>query len=276
MIDARRAATYNEVAVSTTSIDSTSKPPTCRGEDLARLSRHELKQDEFQSTVEAFENFAKQNYKQIILTVVVAILVAGSIVGWKEYNARQAAAANAALADALKTFTASVGGPAPNLFAPQQPPPTGQFATDQDKYKKALAQFSDIVARYPRQTPSGFARYHVGLCQAALGDSPAAIKTLDAASRAADRDVASLAKLALAEELARAGKTDEAVKTYKDLASHPSATVPEATALLGLADAYRTSQPGQARAIYEKLEKDYNSDAYLASVVREELSTLPK
>ena len=243
---------------------------------MARLSRHELKQDEFQSTVEAFENFAKQNYKQIILTVVVAILVAGSIVGWKEYNARQAAAANAALADALKTFTASVGGPAPNLFAPQQQPPTGQFATDQDKYKKALAQFSDIVARYPRQTPSGFARYHVGLCQAALGDSPAAIKTLDAASRAADRDVASLAKLALAEELARAGKTDEAVKTYKDLASHPSATVPEATALLGLADAYRTSQPGQARAIYEKLEKDYSSDAYLASVVKEELATLPK
>ena len=244
---------------------------------MARISRHELKQDEFQSTVEAFENFAKQNYKQVILTVAVAVLVAGSIVGWKQYNARQASTANAALADALKTFTASVGGPPPNLFAgAQQQPPTGEFATDQDKYKKALAQFSEIIAKYPRQTAAGFARYHAGLCQAALGDSAAAVKTLEAASRVRDQDVASLGKLALAEELARTGKTEEAVKTYNDLASHPSATVPKATALLGLADVYRASQPGQARAIYEKLEKDYSSDAYLASVVKEELATLPK
>lgn len=244
---------------------------------MARLSRHELKQDEFQSTVEAFENFAKQNYKQIILTVAVAILVAGSILGWKQYNARQESAANAALADALKTFNATAGGPAPNLFGgAQQQAPASEFATEQDKYKKALSQFRAVVAKYPRQTAAGFARYHVGLCQAALGDSAAAAKTLEAASRDRDRDVASLAKLALAEELARTGKTDEAVKTYKDLASHPSPTVPEATALLGLADVYRASQPGEARAIYEKLEKDYSGDAYLASVVKEQLATLPK
>jgi tetratricopeptide (TPR) repeat protein len=244
---------------------------------LARLSRHELKQDEFQNTVEAFERFAKQNYKQIILTVAVALVVAGSIMGWKTYNGRQEAAANTALAAALKTFTATVGGPPPNLFGgPQQQPPTGEFATDQDKYKKALAQFSEIVAKYPRQTAAGFARYHVGLCQAELGDSAAALKTLEAASRVSDRDVASLAELALAGELAKTGKTAEAIKTYKDLASHPSSTVPEATALLALADVYRASQPAEARAIYEKLEKDYSSDAYLASVVKEQLASLPK
>lgn len=244
---------------------------------MARLSRHELKQDEFQTTVEAFENFAKENYKQIVLVVAVALVVAGSIIGWKSYNGRQEAAANAALAQALKTFTASVGGPAPNLFAgAQQQAPGGEFATDQDKYKKALAQFNDIVAKYPRQTAAGFARYHVALCQAALGDSAGALKTLQAASQVSDRDVASLAKLALAGELARAGKTDDAIKTYKDLASHPSSTVPSATALLALADLYRVNQPAQARAIYEKLEKDYSSDTYLASVVKEQLATLPK
>jgi predicted negative regulator of RcsB-dependent stress response len=245
---------------------------------LARLSRHELKQDEFQTTVEAFEHFAKQNYKQIILAVAVALLVAGSILGWNTYNGRQQAAANAALADALKTFNASVGGPAPNLFggAQQPQPPAGEFATDQDKYKKALAQFREIVAKYPRQTAAGFARYHVGLCQAALGDSTAALKTLEAAGSVSDRDVASLAKLALGAELARTGKTDQAIKTYKDLASRPTSTVPEATALLALADLYRVSQPGEARAIYEKLQKDYSTDAYLSSAVKEQLASLPK
>ena len=244
---------------------------------MARISRRELKQDEFQSTVEAFEDFARENYKQVIVVVAVALLVAGSIIGWKSHKTRQEAAANAALAGALKTFTATVGGPAPNLFGgPQPQAPAGEFATDQDKYKKALAQFSEVVAKYPHQTAAGFARYHVGLCQAALGDSAGGLKTLEAASRASDRDVASLAKLALAAELAKAGKTDRAIQTYKDLAAHPSATVPPATALLALADLYRASQPAQARAIYEKLENDYSSDTYLASVVKEQLATLPK
>jgi predicted negative regulator of RcsB-dependent stress response len=241
---------------------------------VARLSRHELKQDEFISTVEAFEQFARQNYAQILAGVAAAIIIAGSILGWKSYNERQEAAANTALAAALTTFNAKVAVTA-NLFS-AAPADTSQFTSSQQKYKKALTQFSEVVAKYPRQPAADFARYHIALCQAALGQGPAALKTLEAASHVSDKDAAALAQMALAGELAETGNTAGAIPIYQSLANHPTSTVPRATALLALADLYRNSQPAQARALYEQVEKEFGTDSYLASTVKQQLASLPK
>lgn len=241
---------------------------------MARLRRRELKQDEFVTTVEAFEQFARQNYQQIVAGVAAAIIIAGSILGWKRYNERQEAAANAALAAALTTFNAKVAAPV-NLFS-GAPADSGEFTSSQEKYKKALTLFSEVVAKYPRQPAADFARYHIALCQAALGQGSAALKTLEAASHISDKDAASLAQMALAGELAEAGKTAGAIQIYQSLANHPSRTVPRATALLALADLYRNSQPAQARALYEQVEKEFSSDSYLASTVKQQLASLPK
>jgi len=116
----------------------------------------------------------------------------------------------------------------------------------------------------------------VGVCQAQLGDHDAAVKTLQEAARDSDRDVASLAQFALAGELLKLGKTDEAVKLYQELGSRPTTTVPEATAKLALADAYRASQPAKAREIYQQLEKKFGSDVTVAQVLREQMASLPK
>jgi len=241
---------------------------------VARLTRHELKTDEFQSTVESFQQFAKENAQQIITGVAAALLVAGAIIGWRTYSGRQEAAANAAFGQALKTFKADVNAAPVNLFSGQTPS-AGQFATPQDKYKAALAQFNEIVAKYPRQEAADFAHYHMGLCQAALGDDAAAQKTLEAASHASNKAAAALASMALAGELAKTGKVPEAVKIYQNLADHPTSTVPRATALLAEADLLRATQPAQARALYETVGKEFSSDPYLASTVRQEIAGLP-
>ena len=241
---------------------------------MARLTRHELKTDEFQSTVESFEQFAKANAKQIITGVAGALLVAGAVIGWRMYSGRQEAAANAALGQALKTFKTEVNAAPVNLFSGQTPP-AGQFATPQDKYKAALAQFSEVAATYPRQTAGEFALYHAGLCQALLGDDAAAQKTLEAASHSSNKAAAALASLTLAGELAKTGKVAEAAKIYQNLADHPASTVPRATALLAEADLLRSTQPAQARALYETVAKEFSSDAYLSSTVRQEIASLP-
>jgi TolA-binding protein len=194
----------------------------------------------------------------------------GSVGGLKLYADRQEAEANAQLGSALKTFNAYVGAPAPQTLDPR----TRTFAAAQEKYKKALEQFTEIVRRFPRQKAAGIARYHMGVCQAELGDQTAAIKTFEEAARNSDRNIVSLAKLALAGEMAKSGKLPEAVKLYQELADHPTSTVPRATALLGLAGAYRATQPAQARQIYERMEKEFDSDAAIAEVVKEEASTL--
>jgi predicted negative regulator of RcsB-dependent stress response len=233
-----------------------------------------LKQDQFLTTVEEFENFAKQQYKGILVVAVGVILVAAVVFGFKFWSERQESESNAQLGTALKTFHASVGSVSVDLFG--RPQANQTFSTAQDKYKKALEQFDDVVRRFPRQKAAGIARYHAGLCQAELGDHAAAIKTLQEASRGSDQSISSLAKLALAGELVRAGKLDDAVKLFRELQDHSTSTVPKATAMLALADAYRQSRPAQARQIYQQIEKEFSSNTYLAATVKQQMESLPK
>jgi TolA-binding protein len=126
----------------------------------------------------------------------------------------------------------------------------------------------------PRPKAVEIARYQAGVCQSLLGDHAGAIQTLTEASQDHDRELASMAKFALAGELASNGKLPEAAKYFQDLADHPTLSVPKATALLALADAYRDSQPAKAREIYERVEKEFSSNAPVAEAVKQDISTL--
>ena len=242
---------------------------------MAHISRHELKEDQFKSSVEEFEEFIKTRYKDILTVVGIVIVVAGLAAGLRIYQGQQEAEANEQLGAALRTYRAYVGtAPQTSLI-----PGAETYPTARDKYKKALGQFQEVVAkysRYPQPKAVAIARYHVGVCQAQLGDHDAAVKTLQEAARDADRNVASLAQFALAGEQLKAGKTDDAVKLYQELAARPTTTVPEATAKLALADAYRATQPAKAREIYQQLEKKFGSDLTVAQVLKEQMASLPK
>jgi hypothetical protein len=74
--------------------------------------------------------------------------------------------------------------------------------------------------------------------------------------------------------LAKSGKTPEAAKLYQELADHPTITMPRASALLALADAYRESQPAKAREIYERVEKEFASNASVAQAVKQDIASL--
>jgi predicted negative regulator of RcsB-dependent stress response len=239
---------------------------------LASLSRHQLKQDELRTTYENFELFLKERYKEIIAVVGILAAVVGLSAGLKLYIDRQQADANTALAVALKTFHAYVGAAAPGTLGPD----AEAFPTAQEKYKKALGQFNEVIQKFPKTKAAAIARIHKGECQALVGDHAGAAKTLEEAVGSSDREVASLAKLALAGELARNGKLPEAGKLYADLDAHPTSTVPRVTALLEMANAYRPTQPAQARQIYERLEKEFGSNPTLAPVLKEQISSLPK
>jgi len=242
---------------------------------VAHISRHELKQDQLRTTFEEFEEFAKQHYKEIVTVAGIVIVVAGLAGGLKVYRDRQEAEANQQLGTALRTFRAYVG-PAPEggLI-----PGMETFPTARDRYKKALEQFQQVLqkySRFPEPKAVAIARYHVGLCQGQLGDHAAAVKTLEEAARNSDRNLAALAQFALGGELVKAGKVEEGAKLYQALAARPTSTVPEATARLALADAYRATQPAKARQIYAELEKKFGSDATVAQVLKEQIASLPK
>jgi tetratricopeptide (TPR) repeat protein len=242
------------------------------GETVDRYTRHQLKQDEFQDTVESVQIFVSEHLKAIILIGAAVIIIVGGALWLKSYRAHQGAAANNLLQAAITTFNGYVGTPSQTSLVPADQ----MFPSAKAKYEKALAQFGEIVKLYPRTKAAGYAGVHMGICQARLGNEAVAIKALEAAGRQSDQEIASLAQFALAGELLRTGKLDEATKIYQKLADHPTTSVPRATALLAMADAYSATQPARAREIYTQIQKEYGSDATIAEVLKQQLASLPK
>ena len=241
---------------------------------MDRLTRHELKQDEFRESLDNLEDYVKVHLKEILTVAILVIVVVGSAWGLRYYLGRQEASANMDLASALRTFQAYVGPVTPGSM----PPDSETYATAADKYKAALEKFNAIVLKYrmfPRPHAVGIARYHVGICESLLGNSAAAINTLQEASRDGDRDIAGLAQFALAGEFLKTGKKQEADKIYQNLADHPSLAVPRASALLALADALKDSQPSRARQLYDQIQKEFGSDPSIADAIRQQVAELP-
>jgi len=239
-----------------------------------RLTRQQLKHDEFRETFDRFEDYLKRHYQDILTTTLLVVVAVGAAVGLKLYVDRQEAEADAALGAALQTFRAYVGTPAPGTLGPE----AETYPTAEAKYKKALNEFNAVIQKYrmyPRPKAVAIARYQAGVCQTLLGDQ-AAIKTLEEASHERDPEIAALARLALADELAKAGKLAEAAKIYQGLADRPTLSVPKATALLAMADAYRASQPARARQIYNNLQKEFGSDPTVAETIKQQMSGLPQ
>ena len=240
---------------------------------MDRQTRHQLKHDEFKDTLIEIEDYVRLHYKEILNYAILAVVVAGLGVGLKLYADRQEAAANADLGEALSTFRAYVGQPTPG----QNEPGGATYSTSQEKYKKSLQEFNAILDKYkmiPRPKAVAIARYQAGVCESLLGDHAVAIQTLTEASMDHDAEIAAMAKFALAGELAKSGKTPQAAKLYQDLVDHPTITVPKASALLALADAYRESQPAQARQIYERVGKEFASNASVAQAVKQDIASL--
>jgi tetratricopeptide (TPR) repeat protein len=129
---------------------------------------------------------------------------------------------------------------------------------------------------FPRPKAVGIARYHVGICESLLGNSAAAINTLQEASRDGDREIAALAQFALAGEFLKTGKKQEAVKMYQNLVDHPSLAVPRASALFALANALKDSQPAQARQLYDQIQREFGSDASIAEAIRQQTAQVPQ
>jgi tetratricopeptide (TPR) repeat protein len=242
---------------------------------MDRLTRHELKQDDFRETLDRLDQYLKAHLKEILTVAILVIVVVGLAGGLKYYLDQQEASANVELASALRTFQSYVGTVTPETLGAE----SETFLNAADKYQKAREQFNAIVLKYrmfPRPKAVSIARYHVGVCEALLGNSAAAINTLQEASRDGDREIAALAQFALAGEFLKSGKKQEAVAIYQNLVDHPSLAVPRASALLALADSLKDSQPGQARKLYGQIQKEFGSDPSIAEALKQQMAGLPQ
>jgi tetratricopeptide (TPR) repeat protein len=191
---------------------------------------------------------------------VALLLVIGALVFWS----MRSTAADTALGAAMDTYNAP-------LAQPGLPAGNGVYATAADRLKAANKQFAAVAQQYSLMSQGTKARYFQGITDAELGQNASAESELKSAAGAWDRNIANLAKLALAGLYHQTGRDAQAIDMYNALVAKPSETVTAVVAQLDLANLYAAQgRQDQARALWARI-KDSDKDGAAGSIATQKL-----
>lgn len=228
-------------------------------------TRHALKGDKFAQATRTSVTWLsghKTNVLRWTISAAVAIVLAvGLLIFW---NVRESAA-DTALGQAVDTYSAP-------LALPGAPPQPGTYATSADRSKAANQQFKAVADKYGWLPEGAKARYFLGVTDQEMGQTSAAESELKSVAGSWNRNVANLAKVALASIYRQTGRDQQAIDLYNEVIAKPSDTVTAGTAQLDLADLYvATGKEAQAKALWAKL-KDSDKDGAAGSIAAQKLS----
>ncbi|HZS26083.1 MAG TPA: tetratricopeptide repeat protein [Candidatus Angelobacter sp.] len=213
-------------------------------------TRRQLKEDKFAETAQDAAEWASEHSKLVIWTVGILIVVIVVIVGGWTWRSRQIEQGNIDLSAALRTLSAPLrpaGTPAGDMLS---------FTSIAERGQAAAKQLQATADKYSLVSPGKVARYLLGSAQLQAGNTAAAEQAFKTAADFSDKDIAALAKMALASIYNGSNRQADAIKIYKELSDHPTATVSKSTAQLALADVYEKTDPQEATKIYQQVQKD--------------------
>jgi predicted negative regulator of RcsB-dependent stress response len=216
------------------------------------ISRKELKHDRVRETIEHGAEAVLSHTRLASIAILVAIVLLSGYYGWKIYNDRQTAQAQAALDDAMKIYNAQI-------LVPGQPSLPGEisYIDPSQRSQDAEVKLSAVAGKYPNTSPGRLARYYSALCLMDLDKLNQASEELKKLEAGSDKELAALADFQKALIAERTGKSDQAVQILLALSNSGSILVPKPLVLLELAGIYRQTDPKKAAALYEQIKKDY-------------------
>ncbi|MGA9070646.1 MAG: tetratricopeptide repeat protein [Terracidiphilus sp.] len=213
-------------------------------------TRHSLKQNAIAQATANSMNWVsghRSSVQRWTIIAVAVLAVGGALLG---YSAWSSSNAKTALNAALDVYSAP-------LAAPGAPASDGSYATNADRAKAANQQFAAVADKYGWLAEGKKAHYFAGVTYEDLGNNSAAETELKSASSSWDKNLANLAKLALAGLYHQTNRDAQAIDLYTALAAKPSDTVPAAEAQLDLADLYAaTGRQSDAKALWAKVKDD--------------------
>jgi TolA-binding protein len=131
------------------------------------------------------------------------------------------------------------------------------FASAKERIDAAQRQFQQIVDKYPHTRTADMAHYFLGVTSSESGDNTAAERNFKQVAASGNRELASVAKLALASLYGNTARTKDAIALYQELMNKPTTSVSKVTAQLQIAELYQNSnQPLDAKRVYEQIKKD--------------------
>ncbi len=228
-------------------------------------TRHALKGDKFAQATQSSVTWLSGHRSGVIRGVVVIAVLVLALVGAGVFVAMRTSAANLALGAALDAYASP-------LLPPGAPPEPGIYATAAERSKAANEKFVAVANTYGWLPEGTKARYFAGVTYAELGQNGPAETELKEAADAWDRNIANLAKLALAGLYHQTNRDAQAIDLYNAIAAKPSVTVSAAVAQLNLADLYAaTGKRDMARVLWAKV-KDGDKDGAAGSIAAQKLT----
>ena len=229
-------------------------------------TRHALKQDKFAQAAASSASWVTEHRPGVIrwaITIVVALVI---VVGGAVLYSVRSTSADSALGAAMDLYSAP-------LAQPGAPAQTGVYNTLADRAKAANAQFVAVADKYSMLKQGKMARYFVGLTYEEMGQNSNAEAAFKDVAGSWDRDVANVAKLALAGLYHEGNRDSDAINLYNEIIAKPSTTVSASVAQLDLADLYAAQgKQDQARALWAKVQ-DGDKDGAAGSIAAQKLGS---
>jgi hypothetical protein len=222
-----------------------------------RLTRKQIKRDQFVSLVDRVFHWLGQNWRQAATGLGGVLAV--TLVWWgvtAVLGSRSDAAARA-IAQALETYAAPVGSAA-------SADATVKFATDSERLAAADKAFQAVKSRYWLTPQARVAELFLARISVDRGDQAQAIKLLgDITSRRTGDPVVRLAMLDLIRLRLANGEGKQLVAELEGMASGKDPRLPRDAALFQLARVWESEgKPEEASKLYRKLVEDFPDSPY--------------
>jgi predicted negative regulator of RcsB-dependent stress response len=212
---------------------------------VARITRKELKTDNFALEIEHTVSLFEEHRKEILRYGGAALAVILVVVGVLIYNSRQHAAREQALAAAIAIQEASVGPPAA--------PGLQSFPTQDAKDAAAIKAFTEVKNQYGSSAEGEIAQYYLGDIQADQGKFPEAEKSYNEVAQHGDAKYSALAKFSLAQIYFADGKDSQGEAILRDQMAHPTVYVSKEQATVMLARMMAPKRRAEALKLLDPL-----------------------
>ena len=219
-------------------------------------TRRQLKQDKFSRTTldaaEATAHWSAEHRSKLMAGAIVLLVVLAAAIGLWYYFDQQDQKAGVDLSRALRTLDTQIrpaGTPANPNSPASLPTKSAQLQRTSSSRRLSIS--------IPHTHSAEVARYFVGQHFRRLGRQCRAEREFKEVASSGNKDLSSLAQLALASVYRATNRNKDAIEIYKKLAEKPTNSVGKATAQLELAAAYQAGQqPLEAKRIYEQVQKE--------------------
>lgn len=212
---------------------------------MDQITRKNLKTDRLVEEVGHSVDFLAKHRTQFVRAGVAAAVVLVAALGFWYYQQTQKAARQELLSKAYLVQDSPVGPPQGEITPP--------YGTETERTVAAAKAFQAVIDKYPTSDEAIIAKYFLAAQAAAAARWPEAERGFQEVISRGNADLASLARLSIAQVFAGQGKLPEAEKLLRELADKPTTTVSKEQAQITLARLLMASRPDEAKKILEPM-----------------------